>query len=310
MKPAIKVSSVLILIPVLSSQVLPNQVSGPPSKMQFKTLVLSALAVASGAFAQRSCGTPSPSEEQIEVAERLMLKEENARVAGNSTRLAPINVNVYWHVIARSQTVANGYLTQATLDEQLDVLNAAFAPHDVQFSQAGADWTINTQWASDSAELTMKRSLRKGTYADLNVYFVPGTPYLGYAYFPQTVSTGSSAFYYDGVVIRSAAVPGGSLAQYNLGHTATHEIGHWLGLYHTFEGYQCGGNGDYVSDTPFESEEAYNCEIGRDTCPTLAGTDPVTNYMDYSDDDCFTHFTDGQETRMHSYWDTYRASYQ
>ncbi|KAK1574777.1 extracellular metalloprotease [Colletotrichum navitas] len=278
--------------------------------MQFKTLLVSALAAASAALAQRSCGTPSPTEEQTEVAQRLQFNEENARVAGNATRLAPITVNVYWHVIATSSSVSGGYLSQATLDKQLDVLNEAYAPHDIQFAQAGADWTINSNWASDRAELTMKRSLRKGTYADLNVYFVPGTPYLGYAYFPTTVTTGSSAFYYDGVVILSDSVPGGSLSQYNLGHTATHEVGHWLGLYHTFEGYQCGGNGDYVSDTPFESEEAYGCEIGRDTCPSLAGDDPVTNYMDYSDDPCFTHFTTGQETRMHSYWTTYRASYQ
>ncbi|KAK6216928.1 metalloprotease [Colletotrichum tabaci] len=278
--------------------------------MQFKTLLVSALAAASTAFAQRSCGTPHPTEEEVEFAQRLQLKEENARVEGNATRLAPITVNVYWHVLATSNSVSGGYLTQATLNAQLDVLNDAFAPHNVQFAQAGADWTVNANWAADRSELAMKRALRKGTYADLNAYFIPGTPYLGYAYFPQTVSTGSSAFYYDGVVIRSSTVPGGSQTKYNLGHTATHEIGHWLGLYHTFQGYQCGGNGDYVSDTPFEAEEAYDCQIGRDTCPTLPGTDPVTNYMDYSDDSCFTHFTAGQEARINSYWSTYRAQYQ
>ncbi|KDN67418.1 putative metalloprotease [Colletotrichum sublineola] len=278
--------------------------------MQLTSLFVSALAAASTALAQRSCGTPSPTEEQTEVAQRLQFQEENARVAGNATRLAPITVNVYWHVIASSNSVSGGYLSQATLDKQLDVLNEAYAPHDIQFAQAGADWTVDSNWASDRAELTMKRSLRKGTYADLNVYFLPGTPYLGYAYFPETVTTGSSAFYYDGVVIQSASAPGGSLSQYNLGHTATHEVGHWLGLYHTFEGYQCEGNGDYVSDTPFESEQAYGCEIGRDTCPNQAGADPVTNYMDYSDDPCFTHFTAGQEARMHSYWTTYRSQYQ
>ncbi|KAJ0162888.1 Extracellular metalloprotease [Colletotrichum tanaceti] len=278
--------------------------------MHFKSLLVSALVAASTAFAQRSCGTPHPTEEEVEFAQRLQLKEDNARVEGNATRLAPITVNVYWHVIATSTSVSGGYLTQASLNAQLDVLNDAFAPHNVRFAQAGADWTVNANWAADRSELAMKRALRKGTYAALNAYFLPGTPYLGYAYFPQTVSTGSSAFYYDGVVIRSSTVPGGSQTKYNLGHTATHEIGHWLGLYHTFQGYQCGGNGDYVSDTPFEAEEAYDCQIGRDTCPSLAGTDPVTNYMDYSDDSCFTHFTAGQEARINSYWTTYRAQYQ
>ncbi|KAH7156602.1 extracellular metalloprotease [Dactylonectria macrodidyma] len=279
--------------------------------MLFKSFFLTLLA-ASSAIAARTCGAPEPSEEQDEISAEFMHREAAARKAQITTRQASsIQVKVYWHVLATSSSVSGGYLTQATLTKQLDVLNAAFAPHSVSFVQAGADWTINSNYANDRAELAMKKALRKGTYADLNVYFLPGTQYLGYAYFPQTItSTTSNAFYYDGVVILSTSVPGGSLTKYNLGHTATHEIGHWLGLYHTFQGYSCSGTGDYVADTPAESEEAYDCEIGRDTCPSVAGLDPVTNYMDYSDDACFTGFTDGQEDRIYSYWDTYRASYQ
>ncbi|KAI5461898.1 extracellular metalloprotease [Mariannaea sp. PMI_226] len=275
-----------------------------------KFSIFAALLAAPGVFARRSCGTPSPTEEQNEVAKSFMVKESRFRASGNSSRAAPITIKVYWHVLATSNSVSGGYLTQSTLNSQLEVLNDAYAPHDVSFVQAGADWTINSNWANDRSELAMKKALRKGSYADLNVYFEPGTAYLGYAYFPKTVKTGSNDFYYDGVVILSTTVPGGSATGYNLGHTATHEIGHWLGLYHTFEGYSCSGSGDYVSDTPTESQEAYGCEIGRDTCANSAGTDPVTNYMDYSDDNCFTGFTAGQETRMYSYWDAYRASYQ
>ncbi|KAH7155804.1 metalloprotease [Dactylonectria estremocensis] len=279
--------------------------------MLFKSFFLTLLA-ASSAIAARTCGAPEPSEEQDEISAEFMQREAVARKLQITTRqVSSIQVKVYWHVLATSSSVSGGYLTQATLTKQLDVLNAAFAPHSVSFVQAGADWTINTNYANDRSELAMKKALRKGTYADLNVYFMPGTQYLGYAYFPQTItSTTSNAFYYDGVVILSTTVPGGSLTKYNLGHTATHEIGHWLGLYHTFQGYSCSGSGDYVSDTPAESEEAYDCEIGRDTCPSVSGLDPVTNYMDYSDDACFTGFTDGQEDRIYSYWSSYRASYQ
>ncbi|KAF2795321.1 zincin [Melanomma pulvis-pyrius CBS 109.77] len=274
--------------------------------MQIKNFLLSALA-ATGVVAKRSCGTPLPSDEQILVAQNLQLQEE---AAGNDTFSiqAGFTVNIYYHVIARSTAVSAGYLTQATLTRQTEVLNAAYAPHGISFVQKGVDWTINTSWAAGSGDLAMKKALRKGTYSDLNIYFEPGQQYLGFAYFPQTItSTTSNAFYLDGVVILSTTVPGGSLAKYNLGHTATHEVGHWLGLYHTFEGYACTGNGDYVSDTPFESSEAYDCQIGRDTCPNASGADPVTNYMDYSDDSCFTGFTAGQEARINSYWTSYRG---
>lgn len=210
--------------------------------MKLLNFVLS-LALVSITTAQRNCGTPDPTDEQVQIAQNLQILEEEAALDGNSSRIAAaatINVKVYWHVTATSSSVSGGYLSQQSLDGQLRVLNEAYAPHGISFTQAGADWTINAQYANDQAELAMKRALRKGTYADLNVYFTPGTQYLGYATFPTAVTAGSSTFYRDGVVIRSSTVPGGSEAKYNLGHTATHEVGHWLGcknLHHFSKDY-------------------------------------------------------------------------
>ncbi|KAK1471173.1 metalloprotease [Colletotrichum tamarilloi] len=275
--------------------------------MRLRASLLSCLVTALGVTSQRTCGTPAPLQEHGEVSRVFRLTEN----ANGLAKPVPININIYWHVVAANETVDGGFHPQSTLDRQLAVMNGAFAPHDVQFTQVGADWTINASWAAESpVSITMKKALRKGTYADLNIYFIPDTPLLGFASWPDAVVVGSDEFYMDGVVIRAASVPGGSLSPYNGGHTATHETGHWLGLYHTFQGDECGGDGDFVDDTPFEAEEAFGCPIGRDTCPDLPGADPVTNYMDYSDDACFTHFTSGQGVRMHSFWDKYRAQYQ
>ena len=108
-------------------------------------------------------------------------------------------------------------------------------------------------------------------------------------------------------MLLNESLPGGSAAPYNRGDTATHEIGHWLGLYHTFEN-SCAKPGDRVADTPrqFDGRNVYKCNEALNTCPAL-GRDPVHNFMSYGTDLCLNMFTTGQVNRMVAVWKAFRA---
>lgn len=162
------------------------------------------------------------------------------------------------------------------------MLASDFAPYGVTMSLAGTTKTVNAAWSEDRDDMEMKAELRKGSYSDLNIYLqedLGGN--LGYCYFPTYAPEGSSAFIRDGCSVLSTSVPGGSSSGYDLGKTATHEVGHWFGLFHTFEG-GCSGSGDEVADTPAQSGPSSGCPVGRDSCPNDSGEDPIHNYMDYS----------------------------
>ena len=161
----------------------------------------------------------------------------------------------------------------------------------------GITRTVNARWHDMETladELEAKRALKVGDATTLNIYSTSIS--LGFAYYPKIVTSPRDQHALDGVVIHFGSMPGGHIQNFNLGHTATHEAGHWLGLAHTFD-QGCRGHGDFVDDTPAMSVPTSGCPAGKDTCPE-PGLDPIHNYMDYSWDTCYTEFTPGQSVRM------------
>ncbi|KAJ2914788.1 hypothetical protein MD484_g5596, partial [Candolleomyces efflorescens] len=215
-------------------------------------------------------------------------------------------IKVHFHIISADDTPQNGNVPDQQIQDQLREINSGFARTGVTFTLGVVDRTVNPDWFSNGGpdtdqQTAMKTTLRRGGVADLNIYTVnfAGTwaGLLGYSTFPQGYDDNPSD---DGIVILYSSLPGGSLASYNQGKTAVHETGHWVGLYHTFQG-SCFEPGDYVVDTPPELAPSQGCMEGRATCPVpdmLEGfADPIHNYMDYSPDSCMSEFTPGQAER-------------
>jgi hypothetical protein len=255
----------------------------------------------------RPCATPEPTfSEQLGAAAaiRRYVDENGIQAVGGQIKVA-------FHVIYSGST---GNIPQSQIDAQIAELNKAYSGFyggvntGYTFVLASVDRTSNKQWFACTPgsrnEKNMKQTLATDVTHRLNVYTCkPGQNLLGWAYFPNSYAESN---YMHGVVFHYGSVPGGYLAPYNLGGTLDHEVGHYLGLYHTFQG-GCTAPGDQVDDTPYQATSTAGCPNGKDTCPA-AGLDPIHNYMDYSDDACYTQFTAGQDVRMDQMVPTYRPN--
>lgn len=291
---------------------------------------------ANGNAAFLRCGTPHPTAEEARMIEeqfQALRGRINAKApadkgkpggggggggggdGGNLPPAGSITIDVWFHVITDGPS---GDVSDTQIGRQIAVLNDAFDGDGNEgvidtpyvFKLVGTTRTNNATWYTGcygSAESAMKSALREGDAKTLNLYSCrPSSGILGFATFPS--SYGSQPLL-DGVVILDESMPGGTASPYNEGDTATHEVGHWLGLYHTFQG-GCSGSGDYVADTPAERSPAYGCPIGRDSCtgrklPVEA--DPIFNFMDYTDDDCMFEFTEDQALRAYEQSSVYRG---
>ncbi|MFC5264969.1 zinc metalloprotease [Kribbella qitaiheensis] len=247
-------------------------------------------------------------QKAIEARTAQLLKAKAARGVGvPKGALAAATVPVYVNVMR--DAAGNGDVTDTQIAQQIAVLNKTFGGQESSaaantgftFSLAGTFRYNNNQWHQDKQSSTYRKQTRKGGKNALNIWLVDFA-YLGIATFPWDYARQPGI---DGIRVQYTSLPGGSATNYNLGETATHEAGHWFGLYHTFQG-GCTATNDEVADTPAQSSPTNGCPTGRDSC-SLPGLDPIHNYMDYSYDSCYNQFTPNQSSRISSMWTAYRA---
>ena len=203
-----------------------------------------------------------------------------------------VTVDTVFHVIsATDPSPARVARMETMIADQIDVLNAAYggetapdaADTPFRFDLVDTNFVTSAAWANvapGKGERDMKRALHQGDSETLNAYI-------------------------DGVVRLDESMPGGAAAPYNEGDTLTHEVGHWLQLEHTFAN-GCSAVNDGVADTPREAAPQFYCEE-RDSCEKSPGTDPIHNFMDYTEDFCMDMFTPGQAARMSDAWLEFRA---
>jgi len=251
----------------------------------------------------RRCGVPDLTPEGFALA------ESNTKKVLQGVKLtSSYTIQVYVHSIMNS--TGAGAIPDSQIAAQIKVLNNAYNKAGWTYVLNSVDVTVDDDWftvsPSTKAETNMKSSLRKGSADDLNLYFANiGDGLLGWATFPKDYESSPEM---DGVVILYTSLPGGTATNYDEGDTGTHEVGHWMGLYHTFQGgCRSFTGGDGVDDTPAEKTANYGCPGVVDSCPDDAGNDPTTNFMDYVYDSCMNEFTDGQFARISEQFSAYRA---
>ena len=249
--------------------------------------------------------------QRIEEQTRNFIQNTDAR-AVNGVITIPVVVHVVYNTSTEN-------ISDAQVQSQIDVLNEDFrrtnsdadntwsqaADTEIEFCLASVDPNGNatngiTRTSTSVTAFSTNDNMKFNSSGGKDAW--PAADYLnmwscdisggilGYAQFPG----GDPAT--DGVVMdyQYFGTIGTATAPFDLGRTATHEVGHWLNLRHIWGDGGCGVD-DFVSDTPTSDAANYGCATGHVSC---SSTDMVQNYMDYSDDACMNLYTAGQKTRM------------
>lgn len=283
------------------------------------------------AFAQRECASSAYIDQQkivdpnfsnkINDIENFVRKQKVTAKENGETAPVIITIPVVVHVIYKTaaQNVSN-----EQINSQIDVLNKDFRRRNTdtvntpdRFKPFGADVQIQFQLATaDPKGRATTGIIRKSTNVSsfstddkikfsskggddawdsryyLNLWVGSLGSLLGYSSIP------GAAAEKDGVAINYTAF--GSInasAPFDLGRTATHEVGHWLGLKHIWGDSYCGD--DLVDDTPKQGNFTSGCPTGfRSSCNNGEMGDMYMNYMDFTNDACMNLFTTGQKQRM------------
>jgi len=275
----------------------------------------------------RRCGTPAIdlalAAPSFAAASDCNFSQTNTLAQYDPGALYTIQVVV--HVI--ETTSGTGNISAAMVQSQIDILNEDFSALSgtpgsggvdtkIQFELASVDpggspttgitYSTSNSWFSDSGSYWNSLAWDPDKY--LNIYTNDAGGNLGYVpYLPPNGNSGNTS---DRVVVLYSSFGRNSANwPYHQGRTTTHEVGHYLGLLHTFEG-GCGGggcstSGDLICDTNAESSSNYGCATSSISC---GSPDPVRNYMDYSDDTCMTGFTADQANRMRCTLENWRST--
>jgi len=310
---AVAGTTALVSALCLSAAAAPAQATEPVSARGASCLDPAALGAGTGSAAAARGGRSGLDHRDLTATEQAAIERRtrailaDQRKPGGGTAAAGASVPVYVHVMA--DAAGNGDVTDTQVTQQIAELNQDYAGGESSaasntgftFTLAGLNRYHNNNWHHDKQSSTYRSQTRQGGKNALNIWLVDFA-YLGVATFPWDYAKQPKI---DGIRVQYSSLPGGSATNYNQGKTASHEAGHWFGLYHTFQG-GCTSTNDEVSDTPAQSSPTSGCPTGRDSC-ALPGLDPIHNYMDYSYDPCYDQFTPNQTTRMQQMFSAYRA---
>ena len=306
----------------------PTLAQGPGSSMPATPSAANAVP---GPFGFVRCLTPDldPNQSMFLPPSDCSANSTNPTSAYDPANLDELVIPVVFHVIRDNN--GSGNVPNARVISQVEIFNEDFGALAGTPGAPGVDTKVrfelatsdpqgqsstgilrydNSSWFNDNGSYWNSIAWDPNVY--LNIYTL-GAPsgssnVLGYVpYFPQNGSPGSAS---DRVVLLNGTVGRNApLAPYNQGRTGTHEVGHYLGLYHTFQsgcgGSNCYTSGDRICDTNAESNPEFNCAANSTSC---GSTDPVRNYMNYSTDTCMTNFTEEQARRMRCTLEFYRPT--